>query len=105
MTQEQINKLGEIQYLKGRLDELYKGFVPNDISIDNRIVDARISKYEEKFKKTDELAFWLYQMERQNRTFSKQKNKAKMKRLLQEIYEKVDDNQLKSTIQNQINKY
>ena len=51
MTQEQINKLGEIQYLKGRLDELYKGFVPNDISIDNRIVDARISKYEEKFKK------------------------------------------------------
>lgn len=105
MTQEQINKLGEIQYLKGRLDELYKGFVPNDISTDNRIVDARISKYEEKFKKTDELAFWLYQMERQNRTFSKQKNKAKMKKLLQEIYENVDDDQLKSSILNQINKY
>jgi hypothetical protein len=105
MTQEQINKLGEIQYLKGRLDELYKGFVPNDISKDNRIVDARISKYEEKFKKTDELAFWLYQMERQNRTFSKQKNKSKMKKLLQEIYEKVDDDQLKLTILNQINKY
>ncbi len=105
MTREQINKLGEIQYLKGRLDELYKGFVPNDISTGNRIVDARISKYEEKFKKTDELAFWLYQMEKENRTFSKQKNKSKMKKLLQEIYENVEDDLLKSSILDQINRY
>ena len=105
MTREQINKLGEIQYLKGRLDELYKGFVPNDISTGNRIVDARISKYEEKFKKTDELAFWMYQMEKENRTFSKQKNKSKMKKLLQEIYENVEDDLLKSSILDQINRY
>ena len=28
MTFQEINKLMEIQYLKGRLDELYKGYVP-----------------------------------------------------------------------------
>jgi hypothetical protein len=46
MTYEEILKFGEIQYLKGRLDELYKGYVPNSIEKDNRILDSRITKYE-----------------------------------------------------------
>ena len=48
MKHETISKLMEIQYLKGRLDELYKGYVPNNSTTDNRIVDSRISKYEDK---------------------------------------------------------
>ena len=48
MNYNDVTKLMEIQYLKGRLDELYKGYVPNHTSTDNRIVDTRISKYENK---------------------------------------------------------
>ena len=46
----------EIQYLKGRLDELYKGYVPNSNSSNNRYVDSRISKYENKLREIDEIA-------------------------------------------------
>jgi len=105
MTREQINKLGEIQYLKGRLDELYKGYVPNEISRDNRIIDFRISKYEEKLKNTDELAYWLYLTERENRMFSKQKSKKNMKTLLEKIYNQIEDQGLKDEILKQIQKY
>ena len=45
MTDRDILKYGEIQYLKGRLDELTKSF---DIMLDvygNRILDQRIEKY------------------------------------------------------------
>ena len=50
MDRTTLDKLLEIQYLKGRLDELYKGYVPNYTSTSNRIVDTRISKYENKLK-------------------------------------------------------
>ena len=55
MDRTTLDKLLEIQYLKGRIDELYKGYVPNYTSTNNRIVDTRISKYENKLKETDEL--------------------------------------------------
>ena len=42
MDYKTTQKLMEIQYLKGRLDELYKGYVPNLNSTDNRIVDTYI---------------------------------------------------------------
>ena len=64
MERKTLNKLMEIQYLKGRLDELYKGYVPHWSSTDNRMVDSRISKYETKLRQTDEIAFLLYQVER-----------------------------------------
>ena len=51
MTYKNIMKLMEIQYLKGRLDELYKGYVPHHIGHDNRVVDSRITKYENKTAK------------------------------------------------------
>ena len=48
MKYDVLHKLLEIQYLKGRLDELYKGYVPHSLGHDERVVDSRISKYEDK---------------------------------------------------------
>lgn len=105
MTFQEINKLMEIQYLKGRLDELYKGYVPHNSSTDNRIVDSRISKYEEKLKNIDEIAFYLYQVEKDNQRFSKEKSKKKMKELFEEILPSIHNDTLKEKIQNQLNTY
>ena len=105
MTFQEINKLMEIQYLKGRLDELYKGYVPHNSSTDNRIVDSRISKYEEKLKNIDEIAFYLYQVEKDNQRFSKEKSKKKMKELFEEILPSIYNDTLKEKIQNQLNTY
>ena len=69
MDNTTLSKLLEIQYLKGRLDELYKGYVPHLSSTSNRFVDSRISKYEKKLKDTDEIAFHLYQVENENRRY------------------------------------
>ena len=85
MDYKDIHKLMEIQYLKGRLDELYKGYVPNSNSTNNRYVDSRISKYENKLREIDEVAYHLYEVERTNVQFSKNKSKRDMKQLLSEI--------------------
>ena len=98
MTNKEINKLMEIQYLKGRLDELYKGYVPNNSTTDNRIVDSRISKYEEKLKNIDETAFYLYQVERENVRVSKQKSKEKIKDLLTEVLPSIYNDTLKEKV-------
>lgn len=105
MNYQDIIKYGEIQYLKGRLDELYKGYVPDSIDKSNRIVDSRISKYEEKLKKTDEISFYLYQTEQRNVLFSKQKSKKEIKNLLIEIIDNVDNQELIEKIKKQIEKY
>ena len=105
MTFKEINKLMEIQYLKGRLDELYKGYVPHNSSTDNRIVDSRISKYENKLKAIDEIAYYLYNVERDNQRFSKEKSKKKMTELFEEILPSIYNDTLKEKIQNQLNTY
>ena len=105
MTHTEIEKYGEIQYLKGRLDELYKSYVPGTPSHTNRVVDARISKYEKKLQDLDEVAYHLYQVERKNIRFSKQKSKEKIKELLLDIVKEVDNDMLISKIQNQLNTY
>lgn len=105
MTPEEIDKLMEIQYLKGRLDELYKGYVPHNTSTSNRIVDSRISKYEDKLKSTDEIAFRLYMVEKQNRMYAKSKSKNRIKELLEEILPYITEEQLISKIEKQLNKY
>jgi|TARA_R100000479_G_scaffold137520_1_gene73939 hypothetical protein len=74
MTEKEILKLMEVQYLKGRLDELYKGYVPYSIETNNRIIDTRISKYENKLKQTDESAYIQYMLERENLKVLKNKN-------------------------------
>lgn len=105
MTNSEINKLMEIQYLKGRLDELYKSYSPNKVSHNNRVVDTRISKYEDKLKNIDEIVFYLYQVERENQRYSKYKGKQKIKELLKTILPKIKDSKLTKEIEEQINSY
>ena len=50
MTKEQILKYGEIQYLKGRLDELFKSFPEMMDVYGSRKLDQRIEKYIQKLK-------------------------------------------------------
>lgn len=105
MTLQDIEKYGEIQYLKGRLDELYKGFVPGSSTHDSRMVDYRISKYEKKLKDLDEVAYHLYQVERKNIRISKEKSKKLMEGLLNEILFHVNDELVIEKIKEQIKTY
>lgn len=105
MTDNEINKLMEIQYLKGRLDELYKGYVPHNTSTSNRIVDTRISKYETKLRDTDEIAFKLYMVEKENRIHAKRKSKESIQNLLNEVLPYITDSDLEVKIKQQLNKY
>ena len=105
MTDKEIQKLMEIQYLKGRLDELYKGYVPHLTSTSNRIVDSRISNYENKLKETDEIAFKLYMVEMENRIHAKRKSKDSIRNLLSEVLPNISDSDLKVKVQKQLDKY
>ena len=105
MDNTTLSKLLEIQYLKGRLDELYKGYVPHLSSTNNRIVDSRISKYEKKLKDTDEMLH-LYQVERENQRYSKHRSKTIIKELLQLGTDKPYDVSTKDKIKvTQLEKY
>jgi hypothetical protein len=75
MTQEQWRKFGEIQYLRGRLDEMFKidTFVDLDMS-GGRKLDARISKYLIKLEKLDPMAYELYHIEKENIKHTIQRN-------------------------------
>jgi len=105
MEYKDILKYGEIQYITGRLDELYKGYVPRSTSKDNRIVDSRISKYEEKLKSVDEVAFYLYTTEKKNKMYSKERGKNEIKSLLSNCLEVIGNEELKNKIIKQIDKY
>lgn len=105
MEYDKLQKLLEIQYLKGRLDELYKGYVPHSLDTNDRIVDSRISKYENKLKETDELAYHLYYVERENRLWSKKKGKGYVKDLLIKCKEQITDEKLLMELEQQINRY
>lgn len=67
MNIEDWRKYGEIQYMRGRLDEIYKlvDLIDTDTS-GNRLLDARISKYMDKLSAIDPIAFELYRVEREN---------------------------------------
>lgn len=85
MTDKEISKFGEIQYLKGRLDELFKSF---DVMIDvygSRKLDQRIEKYLTKLRNVDEVSFHQYQVELKTRRKSKERSKKDIKNLLEEI--------------------
>jgi hypothetical protein len=85
MTEKEILKFGEIQYLKGRLDELYKA-LPTITNLDRRRrIDQRIEKYINKLKKVDEVAYYLYEVELNSTSRVKQKGKLETKKLLEEI--------------------
>jgi len=112
MDYKDIHKLMEIQYLTGRLDELYKGYVPNHTSTDGRTVDSRISKYEDKLKNLDPIAFHLYKVQHSNVKLAKRKSKAKISALLSTIKDVLidefgceEDNKLVQQINEQLNTY
>ena len=67
MTQQEWRKFGEIQYIRGRLDEMFKidNFVDLDMS-GMRKIDARISKYLSILESIDPLAYELYHIEKEN---------------------------------------
>jgi phosphoribosylformylglycinamidine (FGAM) synthase PurS component len=107
MTDQEITKYGEIQYLKGRLDELFKA-IQTITNLDRkRKVDQRIEKYLQKLKKVDELAFHLYSVELGNRQRSKEKSKNEIKELLEQILinENIMNEDILDRIKKQIDKY
>lgn len=106
MTDKDILKYGEIQYLKGRLDELFKSF---DIMIDvhgSRKLDQRIEKYLQKLKNVDEVSYYLYQVELKSRQKSKDRSKKEIKTLLEEVLSVENmSEELLEKIKKQIDKY
>ena len=85
MTDQDILKFGEIQYLKGRLDELYKA-IPTVTNMDRRRkLDQRIEKYITKLKKVDEVAYRLYEVELNATHRVKVKGKLETENLFKEI--------------------
>ena len=87
MTEKEIHRFGEIQYLKGRLDELNKA-IPTITNLNRqRKLDQRIEKYIDKLKKVDEVSYYLYSVEETNRMKSKERSKREIKSLLEEILE------------------
>ena len=107
MTDQEIIKYGEIQYLKGRLDELFKA-LPTIYNMDRqRKLDQRIEKYLNKLRKVDEVAFHLYQVELSNRQRSKQKSKNEIKDLLEQILinENIMNEDILERIKKQIYRY
>jgi len=105
MTEQEIHKLLEIQYLKGRIDELHKA-IPTVSNLERkRKLDVRLDKYYKKLKNTDEVAYHLFLVEHHNRMHSKRKSIEDIKDLLQEAYEHVDDMVLKVRISEQLARY
>ena len=105
MSEQDIIKYGEVQYLRGRLDELHKA-LPTITNINrSRKVDARIQKYYDKLKATDEVAYYLYLVERQTRQVSKERNQRKMGALLQEILKTGVSEELQIKIIDQLDTY
>ena len=96
MTEQELHKLLEIQYLKGRLDELHKAF-PTITDIGrSRKIDQRL---------VDEIAYHLYQVEHHNQEISKKKSKEFMKSLLEELIPHLTNNELIQKVKEQISKY
>ena len=105
MTEQQIQKYGEIQYLRGRLDELHKA-IPTVLDISRqRKLDARLEKYYDKLKEIDEIAYHLYLVEISSRKRSKERGKKHIQTLLEEILGEVNDLDLRAKIISQIQKY
>lgn len=107
MTDQEIVKYGEIQYLKGRLDELFKALSTITNMDRKRRLDQRIEKYFNKLKKVDEVAFHLYNVELSNRQRSKEKSKNEIKDLLEQILinENIMNEDILERIKKQIDRY
>ena len=107
MTNEEIHKFGEIQYLKGRLDELHKAIQTITNLERQRKIDQRIEKYLGKLKKVDEVSYFLYMVELKTRLKSKKRSKKDIKSLLKEVLEVENgiNDDLKQKILNKLESY
>jgi hypothetical protein len=106
MKEKELHVLLEVQYLKGRLDELQYKAVPNTYSLEgSRILDQRVHKYYDKLKKTSELAYHLHCVERANLLESKRKSQGNIKQLLIDIKSQIIDPKYIEIINNQIKRY
>ena len=104
MTDQEILKFGEIQYLKGRLDELYKA-IPTITNLERRRkLDQRIEKYINKLKKVDEVAYLLYDVELRATHRVKTKGKLETESLFNEILrsESITDEKLIQKIKDKL---
>lgn len=98
LTEPELLKLLEVQYLKGRLDELQLKAYPNIVNLQRqRKIDMRIDKYYKKLKQVDESAYYLYMTEHANRIVAKRKSQAKIKELLEDILPSIDAETQKET--------
>lgn len=105
MNEDLLHKFGEIQYLKGRIDELHKA-LPTVLDLNRkRKLDMRLDKYYKKLKATDELAYHLYLVERENQKVSKEKSKKVVEDLLRDAKNTLTDVELIERIDKQIEKY
>ena len=105
MNEQELQKLLEIQYLKGRIDELHKALPTITDLGRSRELDMRLDKYYKKLKAVDEIAYHLYQVEHTNQRISKDKSKKVMKQLLKKVVPHVTDNELIKELEYQISKY
>lgn len=106
MTEQQLHKLLEVQYLKGRLDELEYKAKPNVIDLHrSRKLDARIQKYYDKLRNTSEEAYHLHLVEKASVQASKRKSQEKMKELLTGIKELISDEEYIKLINKQLDAY
>jgi len=107
MEDKFILKYGEIQYLRGRLDELFKAYPTITNMERSRKIDQRIEKYLQKLRKVDEISYFLYQTELKTRNKSKERSKKEIKSLLEEILntENIKNSGLKEKILKKIDSY
>lgn len=107
MEDKLILKYGEIQYLRGRLDELFKAYPTITNMERSRKIDQRIEKYLQKLRKVDEISYFLYQTELKTRNKSKERSKKEIKSLLEEILntENIKNSGLKEKILKKIDSY
>ncbi len=107
MEKNDILKYGEIQYLKGRLDELHKAFPTVTDMQRSRKLDQRIEKYLKKLQKVDEMSFYLYLVELKSRQKAKDRSKRDIKDLLEQILinENIVNDDILERIKKQIDKY
>jgi len=107
MDKQEILKYGEIQYLKGRLDELHKA-LPTILDMGRqRKLDQRIEKYLSKLQNVDEVSYHLYLVELKSRYKAKERSKRDIKDLLEQILinENIVNEDILERMKNQIDRY
>jgi hypothetical protein len=112
MTEQELHVLLEVQYLKGRLDELEYKAKPQVLNLQrSRKLDIRIDKYYKKLKNTSELAYHLHAVEKVNVRASKSKSQKSIKELLNKVKDTLVDEglnkhqKLVESLNKQIKKY